>query len=232
LKRRRATGSFGDVVTADVLAPPTFLAAGLLAVAGAIKVARPRAAEQFLIDLGLGGGARAAQTIGAGEIAVAGWAFVAPAHGGAYVLAWTYAAFAGSLAYVLVAHPDAGSCGCAGSKTVPPSALHICLDVLAGCAALGYAITHAPGAATWIASLGVGAFPVVGAMLFAAWLVTVAVAEAPGAWRAWSAATVAPHAHEPHDHPRADDALALAGIGPGHPSLWPATAMPVEDRTA
>jgi hypothetical protein len=228
----RATGSFRDVVTADVLAPPTFLAAGLLAVAGAAKIARPRAAEQLLADVGIGGGSWAARSLGAAEIAVAGWALVAPAAGGAYAMAFTYVAFAGFLGYVLVARPDAGSCGCAGGKTVPPSALHLSLDLLAGVSALGYATAHGPDARDWIASLGLGAIPVVAGLLLAAWVVTVAVAEVPAAWRAWSPAVVADHEHESHDHPRADDALALAGIGAGHPSLWPNTAVPAEDRTA
>jgi Methylamine utilisation protein MauE len=216
-------------VTAHVLAPPTFLAAGLLAVAGAAKIARPHATEQLLSDLGIGG-PWTARSVGAVEIAIAGWATVATA--GAYALAFVYVAFAGFLGYVLVARPDAGSCGCAGAKTVPPSALHLSLDVLAGLAALGYAVVHGPSARTWVASLGPGAVPVLAGLLLAAWVLTVAVAEAPAAWRAWSPAAVADHEHEAHDHPRADDALALAGIGAGHPSLWPNTAAPAEDRTA
>jgi hypothetical protein len=219
-------------VTADVLAPPTFLAAGLLAAAGAAKIARPRAAEQLLADVGIGGGSWSARLLGGIEICVAGWALVAPAVVGAYALAVVYVAFAGFLGYVLVARPGAGSCGCAGAKTVPPSVLHLSLDVIAGLAALGYAALRGPGVPTWIASLGLGAIPVLAGLLVAAWIVTVAVAEAPQAWRAWNPSTGDGHEHAPHDHPRADDALALAGIGPGHPSLWPDTAEPAEDRTA
>jgi hypothetical protein len=226
------TGSFRDVVTVDVLAPPTFLAAGLLAVAGAAKIARPGAAAQLLTDVRIPGDRWSARLLGGAEIAAAGWALLAPDAGGAYALACAYLAFSAFLGYVLVARPDAGSCGCAGGKTVPPSVLHLSLDLLAGLAALGYAVEHGPDARTWIASLGLGALPVVGGLALAAWIATIAVAEAPASWRAWSPALVPEHEHDSHDHPRADDALALAGVGPGHPSLWPNTADPAGDPTA
>ncbi len=225
-----ATGSFGEVVTADVLAPPTFLAAGLLAVAGAAKLADPGAAAQLLADVGVPHGRAAARLLGAAEVAAAGWALLAPR--GAYAVACAYLLFSAFLAYVLVARPDAGSCGCAGSKTVPPSALHLSLDVLAGVAALGHALAGGSGGWGWIASLGTGAVPVLGGLVLAGWVATVAVAEAPGSWRSWRPGGPEEHDHPAHDHPRADEALALAGIGPGHPSLWPSTAGEGGDRTA
>lgn len=226
------TGSFRDVVTVDVLAPPTFLAAGLLAVAGAAKIARPGSAAQLLTDVRIPGARPTARLLGGVELTAAGWALVAPDAGGAYALACAYIAFAAFLGYVLVARPDAGSCGCAGAKTVPPNVLHLTLDLLAGFAALGYAVGHGSDAHTWIASLGLGAVPVIGGLVLAAWIAIVAVTEAPTAWRAWSPAAVPEHEHGTHDHPRADDALALAGIGPGHPSLWPNAAGPAGDPTA
>jgi hypothetical protein len=226
------TGSFRDVVTVDVLALPTFLAAGLLAVAGAAKIASPGAAAQLLSDVRIPGGRWSARILGGAEVGVAGWALGAPDAGGAYALTCAYVVFSAFLGYVLVARPDAGSCGCAGAKTVAPSALHLSLDLLAGLVALGYAYVHGPDAGTWVASLGLGALPVVGGLVLAGWIATIAVAEAPAAWRAWSPAAVPEHGHDRHEHPRADDALALAGVGPGHPSLWPNAAAPAEDQTA
>ena len=61
----------------------------------------------------------------------------------------------------------------------------------------------------------------------AGWLASVAVGEVPAALGAWTAPTH--HEEElfdPDRHRRADAALAMAGIGPEHPSLWPETDVP------
>jgi hypothetical protein len=219
-------------VTADVLAPPTFLAAGLLAVAGAAKIASPGASAQLLSDVRIPGGRRSARLLGLVEIVAASWACIAPDKGGAYALACAYLVFSGFLAYLLVARPDAGSCGCAGAKTVPPSVLHLSVDLLAGLAAVGYALGGGPDARTWVASLGLGALPVLGGLALAGWIAMIAVAEAPGSWRSWDPGAAADPDRGPHDHPRADEALALAGIGPGHPTLWPNTVDPAREGSA
>jgi hypothetical protein len=135
-----------------------------------------------------------------------------------------YLSFAGFLGYVLRVYPESGSCGCAGPTPVPPSRLHLVLNVLAGVAALAYAFTPAPTFVSWVASLGWVAAPVLAGIGFAGWLAAVAVTEAPAAFRSWERPT---HDHEAephgHDHAVADQELALAGIAPGHPSLWPGT---------
>jgi hypothetical protein len=214
-------------VTPDTIAPPFFLAAALLIVSGALKLVRPRASAQALLDAGLPSSLALARGLGALEVAVAAWAIVAPGRGGAVALAAAYLAFATFLGYVLRTHPDAGSCGCAGGKAVPPSRLHLTLDIVAALSGLAYAVAAGPPATAWLASLGPAAAVVVAGLTLAGWLAVVAVTEAPAAWRAW-----APPEHV-HDPDRSDDhdgsaeaALALAGIGPGHPSLWPETGMP------
>jgi hypothetical protein len=209
-------------VTPDAIAPPFFLVAALLAVSGALKVVRPRATAQAMLDAGLPGSVSVARGLGSAEVAVATWAILAPAAGGASALSFSYLGFAGFLAYVLKTHPDAGSCGCAGSKAVPPSFLHLTLDLGAGFLALGYAAASGPSAATWIAGLGAASVLVFAGLGVAGWLAAVAVTEAPVAWRAWAPPE---HVHGPDrrdDHDAtAEAALASAGIGPGHPSLWP-----------
>lgn len=210
-------------MTPDAIAPLCFLAAGLLVVAGAAKFARPRATAQAMVDAGLPGSDLLARGVGLAEITAGTWALVAPAAGGAVALTVVYLAFAGFLGYVLRTHPDAGSCGCAGAKAVPPSLLHLGLDLAAAASGVAYALGAGPGAATWLRSIGWGAVPVAAGLAFAGWLAVVIVTEAPAAFRSW-----VPPAHQeetPHrhgdDHVRADEALALSGIGPGHPSLWP-----------
>jgi len=209
-------------VTPDAIAPPFFLAAALLVLSGVLKLVRPRATAQAMLDAGLPGSGAVARGLGTLEVGAAAWAMLAPAAGGAIALAAVYLGFAGFLGHVLRAHPDAGSCGCAGAKAVPPSLLHLTLDAMAALVALAYAIAAGPSAVAWMSSLGGAVALVLAALGFAGWLAVVAVAEAPLAWRAWAPPE---HAHDPHrrdDHDAsAEAALAKAGIGHGHPSLWP-----------
>jgi methylamine utilization protein MauE len=213
-------------VTPDAIAPPFFLAAVLLALSGALKLRRPRPSAQALLDVGLPGSDGLGRGLGVVEVAAAAGAILAPAAGGALALAVAYAGFSAFLAYVLRRHPDAGSCGCVGTKALPPSALHLALDVVAAGIAVAYAAAAGPSAASWFESLGFpGALAVMGGLVLAGAVAIVAVIDAPSAWRAWSPP---PHVHDAHrgdDHDAsADAALASAGIGPGHPSLWPGVA--------
>lgn len=209
-------------MTPDLLAPVCFLAAALLVLAGIVKVVRPRATAQALLDAGLPGSTRIARGVGVVEILVGVWALAAPATGGALVLGVLYLAFAGFLGYVLRAHPEAGSCGCAGPTPVPPSRLHLVLNVVAGVAGLAYAAISGPSAIAWLDGLGWAAVPAVAGLALAGWLAVVVVTRAPAAFRSWEA-PAHDHDAEPHghDHAVADHELAAAGIGPGHPSLWP-----------
>jgi hypothetical protein len=211
-------------VTPDTLAPVFFLAAGLSILAGAVKIARPDPAAQAMLDAGLPGTPPAARAVGVIEMGVGAWAGVAPAAGGAVALGILYLVFAGYLAYLLLARPDAGSCGCAGPTPIPPSRIHLVLDGIAAGAALGYAALGGPSLVAWADGLGWALIPLALGLALAGWLAVVAVAEAPAAFRAW---TPAPHEHDVaphgHDHAVTDDALAGAGIAAGHASLWPNT---------
>ena len=206
----------------EALAPVVFLAAVLLVLAGGVKVVRSRATAQALLDAGLPGSRAVARGIGTVEIATGAWALAAPAAGGAFAVALVYLAFAVFLGYMLRVHPEAGSCGCAGPTPVPPSRLHLALNVLAGVAALAFATTGAPSFGVWAGSLGWAAVPVLAGMGLAGWLAVIAVTEAPAAFRSW-VRPVHDHDAEPHghDHAVADRELVDAGVGPGHPSLWP-----------
>ena len=207
-----------------MLAPLFFLAAGLLVLAGATKILRPDPTAQALLDAGLPGTLGAARGVGVVEVVVGAFACLAPAAGGAVALGALYLIFAGYLGFLLLARPDAGSCGCAGATPVPPSLLHLILNLLAGAAGFAYATTSAPTLTSWITGLGWAAVPVVFGLVVAGWLAAVAVTAAPAAFRAW---TPGEHDHERathgHDHGSTDRELADAGIAPGHASLWPST---------
>ena len=209
-------------MTSDAIAPPFFLVAALLMASGAVKAVRPQATAQAMLEAGLPGSLAVARGLGAVEVGIGLWSCAAPAAGGAVALAVTYLAFAGFLAFVLRTHPQAGSCGCAGATAVPPSYLHLSLDVAAAASAIAYATSAGPDLARWVAGIGPGATPVIGGLVLAGWLAFVAVTEAPAAWRAWSAAAEREeHGRDRHEHASAEDALGSAGVGPGHPSLWP-----------
>jgi hypothetical protein len=215
-------------VTSDALAPIFFLSAGLLVLAGATKILRPDPTAQAMLDAGLPGTLAAARGAGVVEMVVGMWAGLAPAAGGAIALGALYAVFAGYLGFLLVARPDAGSCGCAGPTAVPPSRLHLVLNVVAAGAAFACAATPLPSGPAWIAGLGWAALPIVLGLIVAGWLAVVAVTAAPAAFRAWT-----PSAHDDehanahpahgHDHVSTDRELADAGIASGHASLWPNT---------
>ena len=208
-----------------MLAPVFFLAAGLLVLAGAAKILRPDPTAQALLDAGLPGTLAAARVVGTVEVTVGAWASLAPAAGGAIVLGGLYLVFAGYLGFLLAARPDAGSCGCAGSTAVPPSRLHLALNLGASATGFAYATTEAPGVGIWIVSLGWAAVPVVFGLVVAGWLAVVAVTAAPTAFRAWTPDD-REHQHDHphgHDHVATDVELAEAGIAAGHASLWPNT---------
>jgi hypothetical protein len=135
-----------------------------------------------------------------------------------------YLAFAAFLGYVLVAHPEAGSCGCAGPTPVPPSRLHLGLNVVAAVASFAYAATVAPPVWTWLVSMGWMSLPVIAGLTVAGWLAVIVVTLTPAAFRSW---TPPAHDHEAephgHDHAVADRQLESAGVMPGHASLWPGT---------
>jgi methylamine utilization protein MauE len=211
-------------VTPDVLAPVFFLAAGLLVLAGAAKILRPDPTAQALLDAGLPGTLAEARAVGTVEVVVGVWASLAPAAGGTIALGGLYLLFAGYLGFLLVARPDAGSCGCAGSTAVPPSRLHLVLNLVASATGLAYATTEAPSAGAWITGLGWAAVPIVLGLVVAGWLAVVSVTAAPAAFRAWTPDDHEHrHDHAPHghDHGATDVELAEAGIAAGHASLWP-----------
>jgi hypothetical protein len=104
---------------------------------------------------------------------------------------------------------------------VPPSLLHLGLDVVAAAASLTYLVARGPSAVGWFAGLGGGSVPVIAGLALAGWLVVIVVTEVPPAWRAWTAPTEHDAASHADRHLVAEDALSIAGIGPGHPSLWP-----------
>lgn len=145
------------------LTGPSLVAAGLLVVAGAAKVADPRATAGALRDLHLPSslalvraGAAAEATLGALALVMGGAWWIA--------IALSYLAFAVFAGAALRAGTMVGSCGCFGHEDTPPHPLHVALDlVLAGVAVAAAVDGTTPlsdvldGGATGIAVLAVSA---------------------------------------------------------------------------
>ena len=211
----------------EILAPLFFLAAGLLVVAGSGKLVRPESTAQALYGAGLPGSAWTARGLAAAEVLLGFAALARPSWLTALGVASAYLAFAGFVAYLKVARPGSTSCGCAGGHDVPPSWVHVFLNLLAVTVAVAAAVVGLPNAWAFASSLGWAAAPVIVGLAVAGWLLAVVVAEVPAALSVWTA----PSHHErevfdPDRHRRADVALSTAGVGPGHASLWPQTDVP------
>ncbi len=215
-------------MTPDAIAPIPILSAGLLVAAGVAKLLAPGPTAQVLLDVGAPVPTPLARVVGVVELTVGLWAL---ALGGP--VAWLavgacYVTFAGFLGFVMRRVPNAGSCGCAGARAVPPSRLHLVLNLVAAGSCLVAAVAGVPGGVAWTVDLDAMALPVLAGLAFAGWLAVVSVTDVPAAWRAWTPPPVHDdHVHEPRDlHTRAEESLALAGIGPDHPSLWPGVEPP------
>jgi hypothetical protein len=184
-----------------MLAAPFYVAAGLLVASGLAKVVRPAAAVAALSAARLRGGAPAARALGAVEIAVgvlALWRPVAPV---AAVVAAMYLAFALFLV-ALIRRGDAATCGCFASNDVPPSWLHVALDVTAVVVAFAVALWPVPSIGAAIPESPFAGVPLVIGLVGAAALLAVAAAEVPGAWRSYRPAHDEGHAAQAPAGPR------------------------------
>jgi hypothetical protein len=217
----------------NVIVPVFYLVSGLLVAAGVAKVLRPRSTAQALYTAGLPGSDVAARALGAVEIVVGTWALVRPTPAVAIAVAVLYLGFGAFVTFLLLAYPEASSCGCAGSRDAPPTFQHVALNVAAAAVALVAASVGTPSIAEAFDDLGLAVLPAAAGLVSAGWLLAVIVAELPAAIRTWTP----PRHHDgpgdadPDRHRRADVALTMAGIGPDHASLWPdhdpATGIPL-----
>jgi hypothetical protein len=211
-------------VTASLVDVVAFVAAALLVAAGIAKVVRPLPTARALYAAGLPGHAAIARGIGAIEVAAGAWFLIAPAPPSAFALAALYGAFAGFVGFLLVARPEAASCGCAGTTEVPPSWIHLVLNLIAVVAALAAAFDPPQSLAGTLGSLGAASIPFGIGLATAAVLAAVAVTDLPPALASYRRPDGHPVESDRSRHVRADAALAAVHVGPGHPSLWPGTS--------
>lgn len=126
-----------------VLAASFFAAAGLLVLAGLVKLRRPEPTARALSAIGLPQHHVLARLLGLAEVAVGVGAIVSPpalAPG----VALFYAAFAVFVAYALVRGVPLESCGCLGETDTEPSGAHVAVTALAAISAASAAVWPLP----------------------------------------------------------------------------------------
>lgn len=143
----------------DALAAPFFIAAALLALAGASKVHRPRPLTRALRTLGLPATGAAVRAFGALEVGIGGLALADPAPAIALALAAMYGGFSLFLLYAIIARVPLDSCGCLGEREAPPSGVHVVLDLIAVGVSIVVARSSLEGAPLFIAHLSYRAVP-------------------------------------------------------------------------
>ena len=161
------------------LTAPVMAAAGLLALAGVLKLRRPSGTAQALRTQGLPSGPAVVRTIGAAEVAVAALALLgAPA--GTALLALAYTGFTAFVVLALVRGRPLSSCGCFAEPDTPPTAAHVGVTAVLAVAAAAAAGT---GARTGLPALADVALPtavgVTAAAVLVGWLAYLVLAELP-----------------------------------------------------
>jgi hypothetical protein len=124
----------------SVLVGPFLVAACLLAVAGFAKAVQPVSTAGALAAMRLPHRRWMVRAGGFVEAALACTAIITGNAVLVLLVAVSYLAFAGFVVAALRAGAPLASCGCFGKIDTPPHALHVVLDLLAACAAVGVAI--------------------------------------------------------------------------------------------
>lgn len=164
-----------------VLAPPFFVAAGLLVASGLAKVRNPRPAGRALSAAGVPAGATLTRGLGAVEMAAGVLAVAAPTRAVAIAVALLYAAFALFLLRLIRTRDSQASCGCLGAREVRPGLLHVGLNVVGvvTATAAAAAIRPVPGVLEVLRGSPLFGVPAALGLAIAGYLAYLAVAYLP-----------------------------------------------------
>ena len=125
-------------------AGPLWVFAGLLGLAGALKIATPAATQGALRQSRLPESRMAVRLLGLAELAVGVWAIASGSAAAGMATAVFYLGFTLFVVNALVRDLPVASCGCFGKQDTPPSWIHVTITVL-GVAAGVLAAGTAPG---------------------------------------------------------------------------------------
>jgi hypothetical protein len=166
----------------DALAAPFFAASAGLLWSGLAKLRDPSTAIAAISSAGWPVAPSAVRAVGAVELLVGATALVLPAWPAAVGVATLYILFALFLVRLLTGRAAAETCGCAGSLDVPPSWLHVAMNVAAAGVALAVAMAGVGIAAglprTLLDHPAIGLVTALGAALIG-WLASLAVVHVP-----------------------------------------------------
>jgi hypothetical protein len=173
------------VIGGEALAPPLFVAGGLLAVSGIAKVHRPRAARGALSAAGLPGGTRAVRGLGAVEVAVGVGCVLSPGPAVASAAMVLYASFALFLHRLIHSGDRQAPCGCLGGRDVRPGTLHVVLNLAAAVVAAGAVLRPVPNFVEVADATPLLGLPLALGVAAAGYLVYLTVAYLPDLFRAY-----------------------------------------------
>jgi len=204
-------------------AGPFYASAGILVASGVAKVRSPRPAAAALFAAGLPAAVWMVRALAIAEVVLGLAAILRPALPVALAVAVAYVCFA-AVASLFLWSPRVRSCGCLGERTVPPSLLHVALNLAAAAFAAAAALTHVESLPSTVDALGWSAALLVAGSASIAYLAAAAVSLFPSAYAAYAGE---------HDHRRergggsnvarlrrTEEVLRDAGVEAGHPSLW------------
>jgi Methylamine utilisation protein MauE len=163
----------------SALAGPFFAAALLLAVAGGLKVARPRSAALAMRSAGLPGSVLIGRLLGVVEIGIAVAALVV---GGPVTAALVAACYLGFAGFVVRLRRRAGAqadCGCFGAETSPASPVHVVLNLVLAAVSLAAVAWPTDGIVDVLADSPAAGIPFLGFTLLLTWLLLVAFTVVP-----------------------------------------------------
>jgi hypothetical protein len=161
------------------VAGPFFAAVLVLALAGALKVARPDPTRVALRGVGLPSTTWAARGLGAAELAIAALALVRGDRASAALVAAAYLGFAGFSALARRRGGAGASCGCFGATDAPVTSLHVGIDLAIAAVAVLAVARPVAGLVDVARGTPWAGVPFVAFTLLLAWLVEVALTLLP-----------------------------------------------------
>jgi hypothetical protein len=168
----------------NALAGPFYAVCLLLAVAGAFKTARPAATVGALRAVGLPGSPALVRLMGVGEAVIGLGAVITGWPPLAGLVAVAYAGFAGFVAAALRRGTPLQSCGCFGSVDIPPTRIHLAVDVVASVVAAIAAVTRIDGLAAVLADQPWAGVPFLALVAVTIWFLYLVLTALPAALRA------------------------------------------------
>jgi hypothetical protein len=153
--------------------------AGLLAVGGALKVAKPADTANALAAAGLPAARRIVRIGGGFEALLGTAALLAGGPAPAAAVAVSYLGFTAFIVVALVRHTPISSCGCFGEVDAPPTVMHVVITATAAAMSVVMTLRRPPGVLTVLGGQPWAGIPLVALGALAAYLAYLVMAVLP-----------------------------------------------------